>query len=457
MVEKSGQLRFDQDSFLFPMERARDVPAEPRLHLRLHIWALLVALFLFATQAAFLAAGDGGAVAGASNAASNPGPLHIAELALTFVITVPMILSRWRAVADAAMRMGFLVASCVLALLSVFWSQYPSLTFRSALYLILNTAFALYMAKRFRGDQLMQIFMLLGVVSLVVSLAAAFALPDYAWTMAGGLPAFRGVFIAKNDLGLIAVFLLSPVFYVKGISRGMRLAYAVALTALVISSVSIQAWIAALVSVVFWLVSVLFRRLPHKETVWIGFISVIPLIGAGGILIGYWLELLLLFGKDPTLSGRTTIWSAVLVSIAKRPLLGWGYDAVWRGFEGESANMALLIHFPIAQAQNGFLEILLELGAVGLASVVGIFGQAFWNLRSCLRRGPSGSDLWCMLVLFLTFFYSLGEIAFLVQNYLPWIMCMIACTHLAIRSRGTAWNLRERICIDSLASETRSL
>ena len=36
-----------------------------------------------------------------------------------------------------------------------------------------------------------------------------------------------------------------------------------------------------------------------------------------------------LLGKDATLTGRTGIWSAVIDSIAKRPLLGYGYQAFW--------------------------------------------------------------------------------------------------------------------------------
>ena len=84
-----------------------------------------------------------------------------------------------------------------------------------------------------------------------------------------------------------------------------------------------------------------------------------------------------MLGKDLTLTGRTGIWSAVLDSIAKRPLLGYGYQAFWLGLEGESYRIILAVSWVLAQAQNGFLDVMLEMGTVGLAIVLLVFGFAF--------------------------------------------------------------------------------
>jgi exopolysaccharide production protein ExoQ len=48
----------------------------------------------------------------------------------------------------------------------------------------------------------------------------------------------------------------------------------------------------------------------------------VDIVGLSNILIA--------LGKDPTLTGRTTLWTAALQQIEQNPLLGLGYQAFWR-------------------------------------------------------------------------------------------------------------------------------
>ncbi len=76
-------------------------------------------------------------------------------------------------------------------------------------------------------------------------------------------------------------------------------------------------------------------------------------------------------GRDNTLTGRTGVWAALLPTMKQQPLLGCGLGSFWtdtrRGL------------YDIPTAHNGYLDILLELGAVGLAL------YAVW-LLSCARQ-----------------------------------------------------------------------
>ena len=100
-----------------------------------------------------------------------------------------------------------------------------------------------------------------------------------------------------------------------------------------------------------------------------------------------------LLGKDVTLTGRTGIWSAVTDSIAKRPLLGYGYQAFWLGLEGESYRVILTVSWVLAQAQNGFLDVMLEMGVAGLVIVLFVFGFAFRDGVVCLLRSRNDAQL----------------------------------------------------------------
>lgn len=76
-------------------------------------------------------------------------------------------------------------------------------------------------------------------------------------------------------------------------------------------------------------------------------------------------------GRDATLTGRTEVWADVLPARSQRPLLGYGFGSFWTDARREL--------YDIPTAHNGYLDILLELGEVGLAFYL------IW-LLSCARK-----------------------------------------------------------------------
>ncbi len=76
-------------------------------------------------------------------------------------------------------------------------------------------------------------------------------------------------------------------------------------------------------------------------------------------------------GRDKTLTGRTEVWADVLPVMKRQPLLGYGLGSFWTDARRK--------FYDIPSAHNGYLDILLELGGVGLAF------YAVW-LLSCARQ-----------------------------------------------------------------------
>lgn len=405
---------------------------------KVETYALLLALFLFATGGAFLAPGmeehaKGAATVVAATAAT--GPLHLLELAIAFAISMKVTLSSWRGVAQMSAQMKLFTASAMLATLSFLWSVDPALSLRSGLYLLFNTLFMYYLVQRFPLQELMRLMMGAGVVAALMSIATAIVLPGYAWGSAGSHVALQGAFIAKNVLGNVAVFLMTPALFVRGMRLWVRTTYVFIMLVLIVLSFSVQAWVAALFCFMFALVCMLFGRLSKKEAKWLGFVTVFPLLIAALIVLTYRMDILQFLGKDPTLSGRTIIWNAVLGSVQKRPLLGWGYNAFWQGFSGESGLVLLQVHFAVAQSQDGALDVLLGLGGVGLALVLAMFLQGFRNAVKCFRVGATDAARWYLLIILLTIGYSVGEANLQQPNMLPWMMYIMACTGLAAEVR----------------------
>jgi len=73
------------------------------------------------------------------------------------------------------------------------------------------------------------------------------------------------------------------------------------------------------------------------------------------------------FGKDMTLSGRVDIWEFAWNDIEKKIILGYGFATYWiMGTPRLEIFADLFEGFKVNQAHNGFIEIMLQLGFVGL-------------------------------------------------------------------------------------------
>lgn len=78
-------------------------------------------------------------------------------------------------------------------------------------------------------------------------------------------------------------------------------------------------------------------------------------------------------GKDMTFSNRSEIWQIVKEHIALSPYIGSGYGAYWIGPVLSSPSYAFLgrMYFYPTESHNGYLEIVNDLGFVGLTCLLG--------------------------------------------------------------------------------------
>ncbi|MFZ2994725.1 O-antigen ligase family protein [Sphingobium sp.] len=84
-----------------------------------------------------------------------------------------------------------------------------------------------------------------------------------------------------------------------------------------------------------------------------------------------------LFGRDLTLTGRTSIWEIAPSAIAKRPLTGYGYASTTYG----DFMLELWRRFSLFDPHNGYLNILLSTGFVGMILFIGTFITAAMTAR----------------------------------------------------------------------------
>ena len=87
-------------------------------------------------------------------------------------------------------------------------------------------------------------------------------------------------------------------------------------------------------------------------------------------------------GRDPTLTGRSDIWRAVL-STHTNPIIGTGYESFWLGSRLE---YVWRLAGQVNEAHNGYLEIYLTLGLVGVFLLLSFMIASYGAFAGYSRR-----------------------------------------------------------------------
>jgi len=127
-------------------------------------------------------------------------------------------------------------------------------------------------------------------------------------------------------------------------------------------------------------------------------------------------------GRDEGLTGRTQMWSLVAVMIAEKPVLGYGYGAFWRGYEGPSGLIWDAFGGEIFYSHNGFLDVCLDVGIVGTGLFLVGYVIAFRRAVARELLLPHLTHVWPILFLVFLFATNLTEGSILRANTLPWIL-----------------------------------
>jgi O-antigen ligase len=80
--------------------------------------------------------------------------------------------------------------------------------------------------------------------------------------------------------------------------------------------------------------------------------------------------------SDPTFTGRYDIWRYGIEMLSQRPLAGYGFEAFWQTsttLQGESRQELSWAVEKIIHGHNGYLDVMLTKGLIGLAIVVAVF------------------------------------------------------------------------------------
>jgi exopolysaccharide production protein ExoQ len=355
---------------------------------------------------------------------------------LIYCVTFVLLAMRWKrflAVLSGNKLIWILMA---IICFSYFWSLNPSQTLRFSIYAMGTTGFGIYLAIRYTPRQQMDLITYTYGLLLILSLLFAVALPSYG--LMGGVHegALRGVFTHKNQFG--AFMAPGGMLFLLNAFRGGRYSWIYwGLLVLSCWAMVMSQSTTALGTFAFMLIlCLIYRIFRWRYEVMVSAILAVTIIGFFALIViaGYIGSdsLFSSIGKDSTLSGRTDIWRYVWEQIQLRPWLGYGLSGFWNGFDGPSGYIQLAMRITVIYAHNGFLDIWLSIGAIGLSvflvSFIGTIRQSLILLRTTVT--PEG--FWPLLFLTYILLSNLTEGTITTMNNSLWAIYIAISFSLAI-------------------------
>jgi O-antigen ligase len=138
-------------------------------------------------------------------------------------------------------------------------------------------------------------------------------------------------------------------------------------------------------------------------------------------------------GRQENLTGRTEIWPAVL-SMQPNALVGAGFESFWLSPDVHAKLWAMYPGLPFNEAHNGYIEVYLQLGCVGLGILCLLLVDGYRRCVNAFRIDPSLGGLTIAYIL-AALFYSVGEAGFRMLDPM-WILLLFVIIQATIITVG---------------------
>lgn len=326
-----------------------------------------------------------------------------------------------------------LIVFVFFSLASALWSNMWTVTLHRSLVFTFATMTAVFLGLRYSLSGFLQALYWFGAVIVAVSFLLVFISPALGTDLSPVYDgAWRGVFWHKNQLGNILP-ILNLVFLIRFFSLKNNGAF-------IEKTLAIALYIFSLIEIVFaksasgYILFILLHFIFGSAFLWLKIrhllrplhyyvILAITLVGAAGILLN--LEFVLgLFNRTTAFTGRVPMWMILLRDVfPQNRWFGQGFGTVW-------ADLVFRLYmrdvagwpYPIMIGDNGFLDVLLNLGIVGLLlflfNYIKVWGiSARYSLRELSLEG-----FFPIIFMIYTLFANITYSLFLETEVFVWLL-----------------------------------
>lgn len=357
-----------------------------------------------------------------------------------YIFTIIFVIYKWEKFVKIIFSNKLIWFICGFATLSAIWSVSTGITLRRCTALFFTQIIGVYLYSEYKLEGVMDLLRWTSGISIILCFVFSIFLPVYGVHHDGVFDGvWRGIYLHKNTLGLnMAIF--TPLWMItlldniknknKGILSFIFLILALTLLIKSQSKTSLCVFIIILSSIPICLV--IRKNLSLALGIFFSFITFVGIFVYNGTSIIN--ELIISMGKDITLSGRTNIWMLVIEAIKVKPLFGYGYGAFWQVDTGPSEFITNLLDMPLDQAHNGYLNITLELGVVGLVIFLLSLLQNIFNSMRLQLYTKGYLVIFPLTFMMFFFIFNMSESIIVAQNSASWIIYSILSTYLSYQS-----------------------
>ncbi len=334
------------------------------------------------------------------------------------------------------------------------WSDAPG---TSAVRLVLTTIttwLVFVTVQRLRSERSVAIVRYILAAVLVVNYVAVFAFPTIG-VLQNYVGNWQGIMTEKNQAGALCG--LTCLFWLIQVPPGLRLmgiGIALAAAVFLVFTWSRTAIIMTPIALLAcWLMIVAQRRRAFARLDVTGSFNKLALIITGVMtaVIVYFTFLsdhLLIAVQDPEImSKRGMIWRPMIQTYLQHPVGGIGFGAFWSTTVNDRSDFGGSWLFRVSQGHNGFLDLALQTGAIGL--ILALVATVVWPLVETVRQlpaRPERSTLPLALVVF-CIGSNISETGLFDRDRIWQIFLMFALALLQVgkRRRSNAMSVERRV------------
>jgi exopolysaccharide production protein ExoQ len=279
--------------------------------------------------------------------------------------------------------------------ISIIWSDVPRASLNAWIKVMVFPMMALIIiTEKNPLESLKTVFKRTTYVLIPLSIVLIKYYPAYgrSYSPFTGVPFYGGVTTYKNGLGVLCM--ITGLFFAWDIINMFRdktarlsktpLLINIALIGMIIwllimasSATAIASFIVGVGILIALELTIIKSNLKYLSVI----IFVVLFLALLSFSFGIFEGLVSSLGRDTTLTGRTVIWERVL-GMGSNPIIGTGYSSFWLGERGE---FLLDLNWQrLTQAHNGYIEVYLNLGLIGLGLLVLMIIKTYKNSENTL-------------------------------------------------------------------------
>ena len=314
----------------------------------------------------------------------------------------------------------------VLCLLSAFWTSTPLFSAKAGLVLIGMNIISVYIARVFTSEELFSFFRIHILIVAILSLILG---------NSGGAD-LSGILISKNQLGNLmalgsVLWIANSIFNPKMRWLSLSTSSLLLLTMLRANSAGAISNFAILMTTL--LLTRFLKLLPPRQLLLVVNFFIIASFGIYFILSTNLEKIFNLLGKDMTLTGRTGLWSEIWELASNKFWLGYGSYGFWQHWRGlDSPASQINLYWSAPNAHQGFLDIFVELGMVGL---VVLLISILINLSNAIvlfvKTKNKRESVLILVLLLYVIISNFGESFFIRPNFV-WLSYLILTMKLSL-------------------------